>query len=331
MRKNTAPFIFTGSELPTTEKDLRSIVSGLKKFKLVRLDSVMPSDDERFNFMLGIAPLLNWKVEFDKPGLVHFTYEENHELSTNAASRDNRNSDDEVVVAWHIEHPQSKYPQIGALWSINHKSCPKTSGSTGFVDMSILYNLLDDGDKEFISKCEVVQVSFFRMTENENIDIHASAKYDGDRPFITLLYPDHQKVIPSYFRKAASVHPLTGENVLRINPKGHYVNGEFWGHDRLVLFDGRIPRPAEHQEFNRIAEWVMNQVYSNAEIQYWHYWNEGDLLLVDVFTMAHCVRGGFTSGQRHLKGIWAFPQVVDLPRDPEQANAFALNQVQIAN
>ena len=40
-----------------------------------------------------------------------------------------------------------------------------------------------------------------------------------------------------------------------------------------------------------------------------HEWRQGDILIPDLFTMAHSVLGGFESSKRKFRGIWtSFPE-----------------------
>jgi hypothetical protein len=37
-----------------------------------------------------------------------------------------------------------------------------------------------------------------------------------------------------------------------------------------------------------------------------HRWQQGDLIIPDMFKLAHAVTGGFKSEDREFRGIWAY-------------------------
>lgn len=325
-----SPHIHEGVTLDSATNQCHEILKDLADSKFVIFKKACPSDQERMDFMLALGEVAGWKVDFDKKGVVQFRYEEDHHLPVWGAEKEGNNSESDVIVAWHIEHPHCKYAQIAALWCMDKKTCHKSAGSTGFVDTSKLFEMLDVDAQDFLSRCEVASTAFFSFRENYEMDIFASLQNDGDRKFVTLLYPDRSTIIPSYLRPPIGKHPQTGQNILRINPKGSYHDGRFIGHDRLATVDGRRPTQEESDTFDKIAEFAFKQITSNKDLAYFHNWDQGDAILVDIFTMAHCVRGGFNVGERYLKGIWAFPDVVDLPREPMQENTFPLYQAKRA-
>jgi len=325
----TQPFTYSNLSLSDARNDLTTVIEKFKKHKFVEFNNSNPTDEERFSLMFDIGLLLGWKLDYDEPGVPQFTYEETHKFSCGLAKQENRNNQNDVVVAWHLEHPHTRFPQVGALWHMEHKSCAKEAGSTGFIDANVLFNLLSPDDQEFLEHCQIVKTSFFSITENNSIDLQKSVQFDGEDQFITVLGPDGKLVIPAYVKKPVVDHYLTGEKTLKISPKGQYTENEYVGHERLIWFDNRTPTKDEIRHYNRIAEFVYRNVSSNEEIKYFHYWDQGDAILVDVFSLIHCVRGGFNDGERLMKGIWAFPNTSHLSRDPSQQDAFKLFQVRI--
>jgi len=314
------PYRFNGLNLTNAQTKIDEIADKFSKHKLIEFNGCDASNQERYDFMLKIGSRLNWKVDFDVPGQVQFTYEEDHHLSVEAAQQAEKNNDNDIVVAWHLEHPYGRHPQLGALWYMDKKICPKECGTTGFIDTRVLLQMLDTDDYDFLSQSEIAQMALYFDNENDDIETFSAIETGSNRDFITIKHPNQQTVYPSYLRKPINPHYITGEELLRINPKGHYTKNGYRGHDRLVRFDGRKPTDLEQQRFNSINEWLYSNVQNNEDIAYFKHWDEGDALLVDVYSLIHCVRGGFNIGERYLKGIWGFPNVPDLPREPEQAD-----------
>lgn len=323
----TEPYTYSGLSLFEAAERINEVANNFLANKFVVFKKAAPSDLERSQFMVEMAKQVKWKVDFDVEGQIQFTYEENHSLSTSAAEKANRNDKTDIIVSWHIEHPHQKFPPAGGLWYMHDKDDNKEAGSTGFVDNSILCQMLNNDDVEFLNRCHIVQMAFFFENENENVDMLKSLQKDGDAEFITLLHPNRQDVIPSYVRKPIVSHHTTGQQLLRISPKGHYLSDGYEGHDRLLRFDGRRPTKSETTKFNQIAEWCHRTVYDDKDIQYFHFWDKGDVVLVDTLSLVHCVRGGFYTGQRYMKGCWGFPLVPGLLRDPEQLGEFPLHQL----
>lgn len=313
----STPLILSNETPASLVEQAEFLSDALASCKLIICPRLNASEDERNDLMVAMSIWSGWKVEFDEPGRTQFRYREDHAFSISQAEMMGRNDNHSVITAWHLEHPHFKYPQVAGIWHMETKTCKKESGSTGFIDCTTLLAVMPEDYRRFLMKCQVVRMSFFSLEENKGVDIFSSIRYDGDRPYLMADVPNKPGPIPTYVRRAIVEHPLTGELLVRISPQGHYTDGGFIGHDRLAVFDGREPSKQEDAKFNEIAEWIFDNINNNEEIQYWHYWDQGDLLIVDIFAMAHSVRGGFQEGERVMKGIWAFGQAHDFPREPE--------------
>jgi alpha-ketoglutarate-dependent taurine dioxygenase len=77
------------------------------------------------------------------------------------------------------------------------------------------------------------------------------------------------------------------------------------GKDVLRKFDNREPLEREIKLFEEIQEWTIKEITQNTSNQYWHRWDVGDTLIVDLSLMAHAVTGGFNLGERFFSRIWA--------------------------
>ena len=58
--------------------------------------------------------------------------------------------------------------------------------------------------------------------------------------------------------------------------------------------------------FQKIKRFVYSEIFNNEENLLTHEWNQGDIVLVDLFRMAHAVFGGFYPEEREFSGYWAY-------------------------
>lgn len=98
-------------------------------------------------------------------------------------------------------------------------------------------------------------------------------------------------------RPAIFIHKNTGKEIIRIEPNGT---------EELHSFCGEIPSSENINLFNKINHFIQDNVEDNADLQKWWDWEEDDLVLVDLFSMNHCVTGGFNLGERIFTRLWAF-------------------------
>ena len=108
---------------------------------------------------------------------------------------------------------------------------------------------------------------------------------------------DDRKDFPP--RKAIQIHPNTKEPIIRVNPNTT---------DVLLSVDSIEPTEDNIYLFNTIKAWLFDSVNDNISIQKWWEWSVYDMLLVDLFSMNHAVKGGFKVGQRIFSRFWAFKE-----------------------
>lgn len=108
---------------------------------------------------------------------------------------------------------------------------------------------------------------------------------------------DDKKNFPQ--RKAIQVHPNTKEPIIRVNPNTT---------DLLLYVDSQEPTQDSIDLFNTIKNWIFNNVNHNTSIQKWWEWSVYDMIVVDLFSMNHAVKGGFKIGERIFSRFWAFQE-----------------------
>lgn len=92
-------------------------------------------------------------------------------------------------------------------------------------------------------------------------------------------------------------HRITNENVIRFPfPRHHDVE--------LFQFDGKDFDASILQEYKEIYGFIYNKITTDESIRFEQMWQQGDLLIVDLFKMAHAVTGGFMPEERKFTGIF---------------------------
>jgi alpha-ketoglutarate-dependent taurine dioxygenase len=177
---------------------------------------------------------------------------------------------DEILVFWHIEHAYYKNPIVAATWNMLVFNTSNDNGQTYFVDSSKLYKNLKNEWKTFL--------------ENSLVGV---SNFDGD-----LKFDDYKPV---------GTHWITNDPVirLRIDRLGGITN-------KLVSVNDKSPTEEERKVFKDICSWFNNEVITNQEIRMVHKWQKGDLVLTDLFRLAHAVSGGFDPVDRKFVGIWGY-------------------------
>jgi alpha-ketoglutarate-dependent taurine dioxygenase len=93
-----------------------------------------------------------------------------------------------------------------------------------------------------------------------------------------------------------SNHWITNEKVLRT-----YFDDEIV---ELIEFDSKKPSEIEKNKFNDLSKYISNEINFNEDIRMQHIWQQGDLLVPDLFKLAHAVSGGFNKNERKLEGMF---------------------------
>jgi alpha-ketoglutarate-dependent taurine dioxygenase len=168
-----------------------------------------------------------------------------------------------------------KNPAIGATWNMEKFTCDGDAGRTLFVNISDVYDTFNDDDTSFLKKCEI------------------SAFPSWDNPKNIEQQPVQHNAVELY--------EPSGRYALRMNAVFKYEKDSFY----LERFDGREPSEEENERFYELALKFTKLVHFDEDLQQIHSWEENDLVVVDLFLMAHAVFGGFKSSERSFYGMWA--------------------------
>lgn len=193
-----------------------------------------------------------------------FEYSEDHHKHMNKENVENKN---EIMLGWHQEHvgdDQDIY--LIGVWCMEIFKCEPDSGKTYFVDMSKIYNSFTIIDQEFLNSC-------FYSVENE-----FTSSTDGPYPLTLNHWITNEKTIRAFYAKNEKIN--------------------------LYSVNGQTPTQLEIDKFNLLYNEILTKVWLDSDIRIEHIWQEGDLLIPDLFKLAHAVTGGFDKDQRKLRGIF---------------------------
>jgi alpha-ketoglutarate-dependent taurine dioxygenase len=98
-------------------------------------------------------------------------------------------------------------------------------------------------------------------------------------------------------RDAIKPHPNTHEPMLRIGPNIS---------EDLITIHDKEPSKEDVELFNIILKWIFDTVNNDEQIQKWWIWDLYDIIIVDLFSMYHAVKGGFEYDQRIFSRFWAY-------------------------
>jgi len=234
---------------------------------------------EQLLFTRKLGDILGWNINsesvpdnFNPEILERWAFEAGH--SDNPAVE---NSDeDSYLLGWHIEQVFYIDQFLAGIWNMDHIGYDnRKAGRTLFADSIDIYKNLPNEDKDFLEKSVVI----------------------WDKP----IGPNTG--FGPFFTKATDVHPNTGDNVIRLETDtGVLIPVE------LYQFDGREPSEEESETFIRILSELREKLDKDLSIRYEQQWEEGDLLIVDLFRMYHALTGGFKLGERKFYATFARPK-----------------------
>jgi len=211
---------------------------------------------------------LNWypNSQDTKPS----EYVEDHHKHITEKNINNKN---EIILGWHQEHVEdNENIYVSGMWNMELFNCEPDTGKTYFIDMSKIYNSFTTTDQEFLNSC-TVSIKNYWQSENEN-------KNSEDTIYKLVLN-----------------HWITNDKTIRtFYGRGEKVN--------LHSINGMPPTELDKDKFNLLHDEIFTKVWLDSDIKLEHIWQQGDLLVPDLFKLAHAVNGGFNKDQRRLRGIF---------------------------
>lgn len=174
---------------------------------------------------------------------------------------------------WHMDLHYTGRPNRGAL--LRAVIVPATDGMTGFADLAMAFETLDEATQNLLTKIEVAYCFSAQRRHMRYVDL------DGYKPG-----PNSPR-IPSDFNSpnfpdvaypAVVTHPITGRRVLEITEQ----------------FLDRIVAPHRASLCNDEAIELLEKLVAHTrdpQFHYFHPWQQGDMVLWDNWRIAHCATG----------------------------------------
>ncbi len=252
----------------------RFLLDGVLFFNNLELDKF-----QEWNLMCLLGDKIGFKPNGNSGSNPTLPYSSSiNEDHKNTFQRHNRHIlDNEIFIEWHLENLHKDSPQVAALWNMIKITCSKEYGKTGFINMENLYSDLSIDLKNFLDNSKI-QLSFSTNDLGQLITNNDNVESEK------LMVVKH--------------HPYTNKKVLRIPL-----------YEDEYTFSNNI----DQNKINEIQSIIKLAMSEDSKYSNWIMWEKNDVVIVDLFVMAHAVKGGFYLGERIFSRIWAYesdPSVV---------------------
>ncbi len=255
-------------------RQLPEYIELFKKQAIVVFRGFKFSREQQVEIMRIFGDNVNWYPNSTIPFEQFWSYEENHSRTMDELDKHGIPKD-ELFIPWHLEHMGHRNPAIGAAWNMEKCSCDVDRGNTLFVNISDVYDLFSEEETLFLKKCKVA--AFYTWDDLETREQTEPVLHD-----------------------AVEMHKTSGRYAPRLNAIFKYDRESFYLHS----FDNREPSNEENLKFKKLCMEFTKNIQKNEDLQQVHMWKENDLVIVDLFLMAHAVLGGFKSSERSFYGLW---------------------------
>jgi taurine dioxygenase len=174
---------------------------------------------------------------------------------------------------WHMDLHYTGRPNRGAL--LRGVVCAEEDGMTGFGDLALAYDRLDDETRALLEQVEVTYAFSMQRRHMRYVDLegYEPGPYSPRKPS-DINYPN----FPEVAYPAVVTHPVTGRKVLEI----------------VEQFLERIVAPHKAGLSNDEAIELLERLVAHTrkpEFHYFHRWEPGDMVLWDNWRAMHCATG----------------------------------------
>lgn len=251
------------------------IAEAYKQYGLVVLRGHSYTTEEQVEVAKALGDILDWNLcsEADDMVVNSSIYPGGH--SDNSEKEYNQ-SEEEYVLDWHIEQVYYLHPILAGIWNMTDFTAKKGHGNTRFVDSIEIFKSFSEEDQDFLSKSVV--------------------KWDKQSP---------QRTGP-YYTNVVQSHPISGEPTLRVETDQGCIM-----YPELYAYNGQEATEEQKARFSELQGTLKDILNNDESMRYSQEWQQGDLLIVDLFRMYHAVMGGFVFGERKFTGIGIRPKVYD--------------------
>jgi alpha-ketoglutarate-dependent taurine dioxygenase len=227
--------------------------------------------EEQKYFHTKVGEKFGWNlIKGENESSSYYIENHSHNEAINVANKD------QIMLSWHIEHVHHANPICGATWNMYKFTADENSGKTYFIDTSKIYDLLPEEWKNFLKKCKAQSSLKSMMTDSKDPQNKQISEYD-----------------------VIKKHWITDKEIIRINFPNNIKNLH-----KLIKYNNDVPTLEQSQKFLEISAYITKQVWENKDLIMFHKWKQGDLLIPDMFKLAHAVTGGFSPEDREFRGMW---------------------------
>lgn len=235
------------------------------------------SANEQESITKAFGKKLDW-------GHISLFDEEDHSFTINTFGKQSYTNSD-ILIPWHLENSHKNDRQIASTWNMITLTCDKNSGTTGFVHSSDILSSMNDDWVKFLRRAKVTN----SLEDSYNLIDNVPQK-----PKIEV-------------RSCLVKHRNTEVEIINLSPRYHQ--------DVLYSVDELSPSQSDIDTFQQIKKWIdlTVQSYENNP-NYWLTWDLGDLVVIDLTTIFHAVKGGFSIGERKFRRYWAYSSFDSMQR-----------------
>ncbi len=269
----------TYSSLEELKSDIQKIKTELKTFPIVGVRGLKISKDEQLQLAKDLGDLFNWTPN----NTTEFKHEYTENHSTNPQLE--KSLGQEIMLNWHLEHVDydNYSPLVVGVWNMYKYTCSPEVGMTYFIDSREIYSLIyTEDEKSFLRNC-----------------------------IYSWLQPYPNDLTLENTAKIVSTHWLDGREQIRLEM--HHLSTL-----KLLKYENSDPTEDQKNIFNGLVARFVDEVYSNEDLRIVHKWQEGDILIPDLYALAHAVTGGFSPEEREFSGYWCY---LNSPENLNSSNA----------
>jgi taurine dioxygenase len=174
---------------------------------------------------------------------------------------------------WHMDLHYTARPNHGAL--LRAVIVPEEDGRTGFGDLALAYDALDDETKQLLSALEVAYVFNMQRRDMRFVDLegYEPGPFSPKKP-ADIGFPEFADAV----YPAVVTHPESGRKVLEI----------------CEQFLDRVVDPQRAGLSDAEADALLRRLVAhtrNPAFHYFHDWRDGDMVLWDNWRAMHCTTG----------------------------------------
>jgi taurine dioxygenase len=174
---------------------------------------------------------------------------------------------------WHMDLHYTGRPNRGAV--LRAVVCAEQDGLTGFGDLALAYDALDEETRALLEQIEVVYTFSVQRRHMRYVDLqgYEPGPYSPRKP-ADMNFPN----FPDVAYPAVVTHPVTGRRVLEV----------------VEQFLDRIVAPHRAGLCNDEAIELLERLVAhtrNPAFHYFHRWEPGDIVLWDNWRAMHCATG----------------------------------------